>query len=71
MFTAREAEIFTYLLGRLSDKEIQERLHQHQQTLSLRTIQNHVGHILRKLQAHSREEAVKKWIGGQGDGVVE
>lgn len=51
--TAREREVLQLLAEGLSNQEIAERLF-----LSMSTVRNHVQNVLRKLDAHSRLEAV-------------
>ena len=50
--TEREQEVLALVGVRLSDAEIAERL-----TVSTRTAESHVRHILEKLGVHSRTEA--------------
>lgn len=51
--TSREREILSLLADGHSTQEIAQRL-----TISVITVRNHIQHILQKLQAHSRLEAV-------------
>jgi DNA-binding NarL/FixJ family response regulator len=53
VLTARERDILKFLVEGLSDREIADRL-----SLSPRTVSNHVGRILAKLDAPSRTAAV-------------
>jgi DNA-binding NarL/FixJ family response regulator len=52
--TARELEILTLIAQGLRNKDLAERL-----SLSLHTIKNHVHHVLKKLKAPNRAEAVR------------
>lgn len=52
--TARELEILTLIAQGLRNKDLAERL-----SLSLHTIKNHVHHVLKKLKAPNRTEAVR------------
>jgi two-component system, NarL family, nitrate/nitrite response regulator NarL len=51
--TARELEVFDYLVGGLCNKAIARKL-----DISVGTVKVHVKHVLRKLDLHSRLEAV-------------
>lgn len=53
VLTPREREVLQYLSGGHTTQEIAARL-----SISVRTVRNHVEHILHKLHAHSRLEAV-------------
>jgi DNA-binding CsgD family transcriptional regulator len=53
--TSRELQVLDLLLAGLHNREIAERLY-----LSSRTVDHHVTAILRKLGAHSRDEAVSR-----------
>lgn len=53
VLTRREREVLQYLSDGHSTREIATLL-----SISIRTVRNHVEHILRKLHAHSRLEAV-------------
>ena len=51
--TAREQEILRFLCQGLSNKAIAQRLF-----LSVRTVEGHIAHLYRKLDVHSRTEAI-------------
>jgi two-component system nitrate/nitrite response regulator NarL len=51
--TARELEVFDYLVAGLCNKAIARKL-----DISVGTVKVHVKHVLRKLDLHSRLEAV-------------
>jgi len=53
--TDREAEILRHLAGGKTSKEISEKL-----SISRSTVNNHVQHILKKLGAHTRLEAIRR-----------
>lgn len=55
--TAREAQIMGCALGELQYKEIAEKLH-----IGRGTVHAHFARIFRKLRAHSRAEAVRKFM---------
>ncbi len=56
--TAREIEVLELLSQGLTDKEIGEAL-----SISVRTVETHVGSILRKLGARNRAEATRRFTG--------
>jgi DNA-binding NarL/FixJ family response regulator len=56
--TARENEILTYLASGSLYKEIAEKMN-----ISLDTVRTHLKHIYAKLQVHSRQEAMLKFLG--------
>lgn len=72
--TLREKEVFSLLVEGLTDKEIAEKLY-----LSVRTVTNHVHHILKKFGNQSRTSLVAYYYrdsgylivkkGGQVDGI--
>jgi len=55
--TAREAEVLRLLAEGLTDREIGEAL-----TISVRTVETHVGSVLRKLGARNRAEATRRFL---------
>jgi DNA-binding NarL/FixJ family response regulator len=57
--TAREVEVLRLLSEGLTDRETAEAL-----TLSTRTVETHVGNILRKLQVRNRAEAARRYQAG-------
>lgn len=59
MLTPREAEILRLLADGLTDHEVAEAL-----TLSPRTVETHVGHVLHKLGARNRAEAARRYRAG-------
>lgn len=63
--TAREAEVLALIADGKSNTEIAREL-----GLSLKTVQNHVSHVLAKLQVRDRTQAALRvrGIGGQGGG---
>lgn len=61
--TPRQTEVLRLLAGGASTAQIAEGLH-----LSPETVRNHVRHVLRALNAHSRLEAVAR---ARGDGLVD
>jgi len=56
--TARERQIMACLLLRKSDKDISEDLR-----IAPGTVHAHLDHLFAKLQVHSRDEAVQKYLG--------
>jgi DNA-binding NarL/FixJ family response regulator len=54
----RELDVLRLLAQGLTDREIAEAL-----TVSTRTVESHVGHILRKLDARNRAEAAQRYRG--------
>ncbi len=66
LLTAREREVLRHLADGHDDRAIAVRL-----SLSPNTVRTHVGHILRKLEVHSRAEATRRWLSlkaAQGEG---
>ena len=58
--TLREDEILRMLADGLTDREIGEAL-----SISTRTVESHVGNILRKLNARNRADAARKYAEGR------
>ncbi len=58
--TAREEEILRMLADGLTDREIGQAL-----SISTRTVESHVGNILRKLDARNRADAARKYAEGR------
>ena len=54
--TPREREVLELLAEFRTDQEIADAL-----VLSVRTVESHVAHILQKLGARNRREAVRMW----------
>jgi DNA-binding CsgD family transcriptional regulator len=59
--TTREREVFSLLVGGATNAEIANRL-----TVSETTVKSHVKHILRKLRAANRSEAIAKYLAMSG-----
>jgi len=55
--SAREAEVLRHLADGLTDKEIAERL-----SISPRTVETHVGSVLRKLGVKNRAQAARRYL---------
>jgi DNA-binding NarL/FixJ family response regulator len=55
--TPREAQIISFLLSNLSDKQIAQAL-----CITPGTVHVHLANLYKKLQAHDREEAVQKFL---------
>ncbi|HEX4718572.1 MAG TPA: LuxR C-terminal-related transcriptional regulator, partial [Thermoleophilaceae bacterium] len=60
LLTAREAEVLAMMVRGLSNAAIAERL-----IIKKGTVKSHVKHILRKLDAVNRAEAISKYMGRQ------
>ena len=57
LLTAREREVFAVLVSGATNAEIADRL-----TVSETTVKSHVKHILRKLRASNRAEAISRYL---------
>jgi DNA-binding NarL/FixJ family response regulator len=62
--TPREAEVLSFLVEGLTQREIAERL-----TISPKTVGTHIEHVLRKLGVHSRAQAVALVLRENGGGA--
>jgi DNA-binding NarL/FixJ family response regulator len=62
--TPREAEVLSFLVQGLTQRQIAERL-----TISPRTVGTHIEHVLRKLGVHSRAQAVALVFRENGGGA--
>lgn len=63
--TPREEEVARLIAGGLTNRQIQEEL-----VLSIRTVENHVHRLMRKLRASTRQEvveAVHSWVAHEGE----
>jgi len=56
-FTAREREVFALLVGGATNAQIADRL-----TVSETTVKSHVKHILRKMRATNRSQAIAQYL---------
>jgi DNA-binding CsgD family transcriptional regulator len=63
--TSREKEVFSLLLGGATNGQIADRL-----TVSATTVKSHVKHILRKLRAANRAEAIAQYLRVNGSALV-
>jgi DNA-binding CsgD family transcriptional regulator len=62
LLTVREREVFAVLVSGATNAEIADRL-----TVSETTVKSHVKHILRKLRAHNRAEAIARYLAITGN----
>ena len=62
ILTSREREVFAVLISGATNAEIADRL-----TVSETTVKSHVKHILRKLRASNRAEAIAKYLALSGN----
>lgn len=60
-FTTREREVFALLIGGATNAQIADRL-----TVSETTVKSHVKHILRKMRATNRSQAIAQYLASGG-----